>query len=120
MRRFAALLALLATGCASSFGADVPLASGNYVFQHRFAEHPQMPSVTFNVAIDGDEITLTNPRAADPFPAGIIEKGQLMWHPASSSWIIAHSEADQFAPEVGGCSDGPHVVDLHAKVYWTC
>ena len=120
MRKVAALLALLATGCASSFGTDIPLASGSYVFQHRFAEHPQMSSITFNVTIDGDKITLTNPKAADPFPAGIIEQGQLVWHQASSSWIIAHSDADQFAPEVGGCSEGPHVVDLHAKVYWTC
>lgn len=28
------------------------------------------------------------------------------------------SDAD--APQVGGCSEGPDVVDLVRKIYWTC
>ena len=90
------------------------------MFQHRFAEHPSVPSIRLNATVRGDKITLTNPKAADPFPAGVVETGQLMWHQASGSWVIGHSDNDKGAAEFGGCRDGPHVVDLAAKIYWTC
>jgi hypothetical protein len=117
--RIFALIAISAAGCTSQ-NKPIPLADGQYVFQHRFAEQPTIPSINLNVTIDGDKIILINPTASDPFPAGVIEQGQLMWHAASKSWIIGHADSDKTAPEVGGCSDGPEVVDLSAKVYWTC
>lgn len=40
--------------------------------------------------------------------------------PAALQWVIVRSEADRHATEVGGCSDGPEVVDLQQKIYWTC
>ena len=43
-----------------------------------------------------------------------------MWHPASKRWIIGEKPSDRSLQEVGGCSDGPEVVDLVRKIYWTC
>ena len=34
--------------------------------------------------------------------------------------LILNFEEDKNAGYVGGCSDGPEVIDLAKKVYWTC
>ena len=112
--------AMLCTACSAPADPPVPLASGQYTFQHRYAEHPTMPSMRVTVTIRGTHLTVTNPVAADPFPAGDIAEGQLMWHGASAQWIISEDDADRLAQDVGGCSDGPEVVDLEQKIYWTC
>jgi hypothetical protein len=115
----AILLALIA-GCSSASEPVVPLSSGEYTFQHRFAEHPAMPSFQLKATISGKRIVLTNPKASGPFPAGVLAEGELMWHPASGQWIIGKEASDRSLQDVGGCSDGPEVVDLVGKIYWTC
>ena len=114
------LLALAITACQSS--AEPPLPSGDYVFVHRFAEAEQsnIPSIKLDVQIQGRHIVLINNDKTDVFPAGVIEEGTLMWHASSHQWIIGTEPADADTPEVGGCSDGPAVVDLERKIYWTC
>ena len=116
------LLALLVAPTVSGSATDPqpPLATGHYVFQQRFAEHPSLGGMDVKVIIQGAHIVVVNPRASDPFPAGVLAEGELLWHPASRQWIIGHDAADRAAPEVGGCSDGPEVIDLSARVYWTC
>lgn len=114
------VMAMLASGCSAANGPAIPLRSGQYVFQHRFAEHPTLPSITLQVTIAESHITVANPVASDPFPAGVLAEGQLMWHAASQQWIIGHDASDKSIPEVGGCSDGPETVDLVNKIYWTC
>ncbi|KAF1720916.1 hypothetical protein SAMN06296416_101318 [Pseudoxanthomonas wuyuanensis] len=79
-----------------------------------------MPSFSLTATIDGTHIVLINPKASGPFPAGIIAEGELMWHAGSRQWIIGHKDTDRTLPDVGGCSDGPEVVDLVGKIYWTC
>jgi len=113
-------VATLVSACSAASGPKIPLASGQYVFQHRFAEHPAIPSIQLQVTISGSHIAVANPTASDSFPAGIIAEGQLMWHPASKQWIIGNQASDKFAQDVGGCSDGPEAVDLVGKIYWTC
>jgi len=117
MRRFVALLAGVIGGAAQP---SPPLATGQYTFEHRFAEHPSLSSIRLVATIRGTRIVLVNPRASDPFPAGVIAEGDLMWHSASGQWIIGQSPADKAAAEVGGCSDGPPVIDLTARIFWTC
>lgn len=58
--------------------------------------------------------------AADGFPKGTIAEGTLMWHPKTKEWIIGLEAGDRDAVEVGGCSDGPEVVDLKKRIFWTC
>jgi hypothetical protein len=106
--------------CAAASPPAVPLSTGQYTFQHRYAEHPDMPSVLMVARIDGTHITLVNNTPSSAFPKGVVAEGVLMWHAASKQWIIGQQPSDGRAKEVGGCSDGPEVVDLKNKVYWTC
>jgi len=96
------------------------IEDGSYIFSHRFAEHPNMQSINLNAVIEEGTITLTNDTDSEIFPKGIIEKGLLFWHVKSSQWIIVVDKEDKDALDVGGCSDGPEVVDLENKIYWTC
>lgn len=43
-----------------------------------------------------------------------------MWHAASGQWIVGYEPGDAAAPCLGGCSDGPAVIDLEKRIYWTC
>jgi len=120
MTQFLAIFLLLMASCSSESKPAIPLSSGEYTFQHRFAEYPEMPSFQLKATISGTHIVLTNPEASGPFPAGVLAEGELMWHPASRQWIIADEASDRSLQDVGGCSDGPEVVDLVGKIYWTC
>jgi hypothetical protein len=120
MRRTCLFLVALLGACGRTSEAELPLSSGEYVFTHRFAEHPDIPSIELTVRIRGRHVTVTNDAEAAVFPRGLIEEGTLMWHSRSGQWIIGAEPADAEAPVVGGCSDGPSVIDLRRKVYWTC
>ena len=104
----------------SACASTSPIPSGQYTFQHRSAEHRTLPSVPLIARIDALHITLINQTQSDIFPKGIVAEGTLMWHAASKQWIIGTRDSDRHAKEVGGCSDGPEVIDLQQKIYWTC
>ena len=112
--------ATLAAGCSTAPQPRVPLPSGAYAFEHRYAEQPQHPGMSLEVTIRGRHIVVFNPVASGPFPAGVLAEGRLWWHAASGQWIVAYAREDRTAEDVGGCSDGPEVVDLERKIYWTC
>jgi len=99
-----------------------PIADGHYVFQHRFAEHPMLKSISLDVLIQGNKIRIENNHSIESsfFPLGIIDEGELHWHAKSQQWIIVYDDSDKEAVDVGGCSDGPYVVDLIEQEYWTC
>ena len=113
------LLSVLAISACES-APEPPLSSGDYKFVHRFEEHPNIPSILLDVQIRGRHIVVINNDRTDVFPAGLIEEGTLMWHAGSGQWIIGMKPDDAHATDVGGCSDGPEVVDLQARVFWTC
>ena len=120
MKRALILAAMFIAGCSTAADPQIPIASGQHAFQHRFAEQPTIPSIPLNVTITGSHIVVVNLKASDPFPAGILAEGELMWHAGSEQWIIGHKDADRSVRDVGGCSDGPEVVDLTDNIYWTC
>jgi|SRR6478672_3137267 len=120
MKRSIALIALLTSLAAQGSGLPPPLPSSQYAFQHKFAEQPELPSIPLVAQINGFHIVLINEANSPVFPKGTIAEGTLMWHAASGQWIIGHNDSDRYAPSVGGCSDGPEVVDLVQKIYWTC
>src|SRR5262245_33004444 len=105
MKHSLVLIPLLAS-CAAATQPSVPVPSGQYIFQHRFAEHPNMPSVSMTARIDGAHIILVNEAQSSAFPKGVVADGTLMWHAGSRQWIIGKTGADSHAKEVGGCSDG--------------
>ena len=106
-----------AAGCAAKL---LPIETGQYKFHHHFAEQPSIPSITVDVRIDGRHIVVTNNDKTDVFPQGVLAEGTLMWHGASEQWIIGNSPGDAELADVGGCSNGPEVVDLKNQVFWTC
>ena len=120
MKEVLPLMFLLMSGCSTTPAPPITLASGKYTFQHRFAEQPTIGSFTLDAEIQGAHIVLTNSKASGPFPEGVLAEGELMWHGASGQWIIGHEQSDRLLQDVGGCSDGPEVVDLAGKIYWTC
>jgi len=80
-----------------------------------------MKSIQLDVEIRGRDITIINNNKGSIFPVNeIIESGKLLYHPKFKEWIISNSSEDSNAIEIGGCSDGPAVVDLIDKIYWTC
>lgn len=120
MRLLGVLIGLSLAASVSASSPKPPLSSGEYAFQHRFAEQPSIPSIPLTARIRGDRIELINSTSDKVFPLGVIESGTLMWHAASKQWIVGHQRSDRRAAEVGGCSDGPAVIDLERRIYWTC
>jgi len=120
MKSLVAYVSLLALAALSACASMSPISSGQYTFQHRFAEHPTLSSVPLIAKINGTHIVLINQTQSDVFPKGTLAEGTLMWHAASKQWIIGKKDSDRYVKDVGGCSDGPEVVDLQQKIYWTC
>jgi hypothetical protein len=112
------LLATALAACASQ--PALPIAPGVYRFQQRFAEQPSMQGTELKATIEGRHIELVNVGNPRIFPMGVIEDGILLWHARSRQWIIGSVPGDASADDVGGCSGGPNVVDLVARIYWTC
>jgi hypothetical protein len=98
----------------------LPIASGTYRFEHKFAEQPNTKSIPLLGIVKGRKIELINRTQSKVFPLGSIAQGTLTWHAASKQWIIGLNKSDKLAVHVGGCSDGPEVIDLIKKIYWTC
>ena len=112
------LLAISLGACTSE--PPLPIAPGVYRFQQRFAEHPSMQGAKLKATIEGRRIELVNEGDSNVLPRGLVEKGMLRWHARTGQWIIVSGPDDADADEVGGCSDGPTVIDLVARIYWTC
>ena len=120
MRLPGVLIGLCFAATVSAASPKQPLPSGQYAFQHRFAEQPDIESIPLTATIHGDRIEIVNSTSSKTFPLGVIESGKLMWHEASKQWIVGHKRSDRQASEVGGCSEGPAVIDLERRIYWTC
>jgi hypothetical protein len=112
-------LALFAAFAANA-APPLPIASGQYTFRHRFAEQPDLPSITLAATIRGHHIVLVNPGESGVFPHGVVAEGSLMWNVAIRQWVIGTEASDRTTREAGGCSEGPEVVDLVNRTYWTC
>ena len=117
---FIVLLCFALTANSAEPKQHLPLKSGTYTFKHKFAEQSDAGSSPLVVKIKGKHIAVYNRESSAVFPKGLIEKGILMFHQKSQTWIISTSAEDINAEEVGGCSDGPTMVDLMNKIYWSC
>ncbi len=73
-------LFFLCIGCT----VHLPISNGTYLFQHKFAEHPNTSSdIRFKVIIDNPKIVVQNIEESKIWPIGIIEEGELFFHEAS-------------------------------------
>ncbi|HMN06589.1 MAG TPA: hypothetical protein PKD45_12780 [Flavobacteriales bacterium] len=97
-------------------------ADGTYVYDIAFAEwEGRSLGAQCEVIIKGDSIRVVyNGVGSLTVPKGhLLDEGRIMRH-KSGQWIIAHDPNDVNAPEVGGCSDGPSVIDFGGRKFWTC
>lgn len=120
LKTLLALIVLMGFSVTVLAEPKLPIRAGEHKFKHKYAQHPNMPSIPLVAKITGRKIVLTNEVASQVWPKGIIAEGELMWHAKSKKWIIGSDKSDRNAIEAGGCSDGPEVVDLKNKTYWTC
>lgn len=97
--------------------------SGTYTYTIAFAERQSnTSSATCTVIIKGNSIkVLSN---SSPNLTGkkreIMAQGTIMKHHKTGKWIIGHSQKDKNAKEIGGCTDGPAVIDFKHKRFWSC
>lgn len=52
-------------------------------------------------------------------PGDVLEEGELIQH-KSGVWLFNAKESDKALNEVGGCVEGPTVIDFLAKKFWWC
>ena len=95
--------------------------SGTYEYKVAFAEWAgKSLGSTVTVVISGDSIKVINNGSLSGKKGEIIDLGKIVKHKSTRQWIIATKPEDEFAEEVGGCSDGPRVIDFKNKKWWTC
>ena len=97
--------------------------NGTYTFKIAFAEwNGKSNGATCTVIIYGDSIkVIHNGKPGLTGEKGnVLDEGIIMRHKNSGKWIIGHSPKDVNAKEIGGCSDGPSVIDFKNKTWWSC
>ncbi len=92
---------------------------GTYTYKVAFAEwYGKSLAATCTVIIKGDSIKVVH-NGNDNLKGkkgDILDAGLIMKH-KSGHWIIGHNPKDYDLNEIGGCSDGPIIIDfIHKKV----
>ena len=96
---------------------------GTYTFAIAFAEwQDRSLGATCTVVIRGDSVTVLHngSKGLSGKKGDVLDKGILVKHARTGQWIIAHDAKDRYAKEVGGCTDGPAVLDFRRKKYSIC
>jgi hypothetical protein len=92
---------------------------GTYTYTVAFAEWGgKSLGSKCTVIIKGDLIVILNDGSLTG--GDTIEAGIIMKHKKTGQWIIGHTKKDRNAKEVGGCTDGPRVIDFRRRTFWTC
>lgn len=107
----------------NEFLTDTIPPDGVYRFDVAFAEwEGKSMGEKVTVVIKGDSVkvvyegdgNLTNTKKGDVFSQGLVMKHK------TGVWIIGKSKTDAQVDEIGGCSDGPTVIDFKGRKYWMC
>jgi hypothetical protein len=115
------ILLIFIGNCINTASAQKP-KNGIYTYQIAFAEWGgKSLGATCTVIIKGDRIKVLHngTRGLSGSKGEILDSGIIVLH-KSGKWIIGHSIKDKNAKEIGGCSDGPTVIDFKRKKWWTC
>jgi hypothetical protein len=111
------LICSLSSVCAQKPG------SGTYTYKIAWAEWGgKTLRATCTVIIKGDSIkVINNGRGNITGNKGdMLDEGIIMKHKKTGKWIIGKNEKDKSAKEIGGCSDGPSVIDFKKRIFWSC
>lgn len=96
---------------------------GTYTYSIAFGEwNGKSLGATCSVIIKGDSIkVIHNGKGNLTGKKGdILDRGIIMKHTKTGKWIIGHSNKDRNAKEIGGCTNGPSVIDFKRKKFWSC
>ena len=94
-----------------------PFCDGVYTFKVEYNEWSgKSMGATCIVKIKNDSIWVIHngSKGIAGKKGEIIDKGILIKH-KSGKWIIAENKDDSNIPEVGGCSDGPRIIDFKRR-----
>lgn len=102
-------------------GPNEILPDGEYRFDIAFAEwRGASMGEKATVIINGNSVKVVY--EGDGSLTGgkrVLYEGVIMRH-KSGVWIIGRDPSDAQLDEIGGCSDGPPIIDFKNKKYWTC
>lgn len=96
---------------------------GTYTYKVAFDEWGgRSLGATVTVVIKGDSIrVIHNGRPGLSGKKGeVIDAGIILKHSRTGKWIIGKKKEDVNAAEIGGCSDGPSVIDFKRKIFRLC
>lgn len=96
--------------------------NGRYIFKLAFAEwQNKSMGATCTVVVKDDSIKVLHngSKGLSGKKGDVLDSGKLIKH-VSGKWIIAHNKKDRNAKEIGGCSDGPTIIDLKRRIFYTC
>lgn len=103
--------------------SDEILPNGTYIFDVAYAEwQGQSMDEKVKVLIKGNSITIFYEGGGEMISlekGALMTQGKIMKH-KSGEWIIGKKESDKDSDEVGGCTDGPEIIDFKNKTYWIC
>ena len=97
--------------------------NGSYTYKVAFSEwNGKSLGATCTIIIKGDSIkVIHNGKPGLTGEKGdILDEGIIMHHKITGKWIIGHKPKDVYAKEIGGCSDGPSVIDFKNMTWWSC
>ncbi len=94
---------------------------GTYTYAVAFEEWKgRSLGASCTVIIRGDSIEVQhNGSNLTGRKGDVLFRGLLLKH-RTGRWIIGRSAADRNAKEIGGCTNGPLVIDLKRKRLWLC
>ena len=107
----------------SAFAYSQKPKSGIYTYAIAFDEWGgKTLEASCTVRIKGDSIQIIHNGKGNLTgkKGDILDEGVIMKHKKTGKWIIAHSPKDIYAKEIGGCGDGPSVIDFNNKKWWSC
>ncbi|MBP6430585.1 MAG: hypothetical protein KA319_02375 [Ferruginibacter sp.] len=92
---------------------------GTYFLDFIDMEYQGKKYGTCKAVVKGNRIKLYVVKGCYQKPGMLIEEGILLIH-KSGKIIIGGKKTDRNATEIGGCSDGPRIIDFKKKRYETC
>lgn len=113
---------ILWTNLSDTLETQSILKDGKYTFDVAFAEHEgKSLGVKVDVLIHGNNIIVTyegeGSLTADK--GTILDQGYILKH-KTGDWIITKDPKDSELDEIGGCTDGPSIIDFKNQKFWMC
>lgn len=105
----------------SDYKHQIP-ESGTYKFAVGFAEHQYQSfgdTVSVEIIDNNIKVIYMGDGSLTAEKGTVFAQGTLMKH-KSGQWIITNKKSDTELNEVGGCVDGPSVIDFEKRIFWLC